>query len=66
MKYSILIQYDEHDKIYIAEIPELQGCVAHGDTPKDAMTELQTAMELWLETAKENSLEIPNPRVYAR
>jgi predicted RNase H-like HicB family nuclease len=66
MKYSILIQYDERDNIYIAAIPELQGCMAHGDSPKEAMSELQTAMELWLETAKENCTEIPHPRVYAR
>ena len=66
MKYSIMIQYDERDGIYVAAIPELQGCAAHGDSPKEAVAQLQTAMELWLETAKENGMEIPNPIIYER
>ena len=63
--YSILIQYDNKDGIYIAKIPELQGCMAHGSTQEDAVREVQTAMELWLETARENDITIPEPLLYA-
>jgi predicted RNase H-like HicB family nuclease len=66
MKHSILIQYDERDNIYVASIPELRGCISHGNTPEDAIAELHTAMELWLETALENGTEIPCPQVYVR
>ena len=64
LKYSILVQYDERDNIYVASVPELQGCMAHGDTPEDAMREIQIALELWLETADEVGENIPNPMVY--
>ena len=60
-KYSFIIQYDEENNIYIASIPELQGCMAHGDTPEDAIREVRIVMEMWLEVAEEKGLEIPKP-----
>ena len=65
LRYSVLIQYDSRDNIYIASIPELQGCMAHGGTPEDAIREIEIAVELWLETAKENNITIPEPMVFA-
>ena len=64
-KYSILIQYDKRDNIYVASIPELQGCMAHGNSQAEALKEIQTAMELWLEVAREVGFEIPEPMMYA-
>ena len=61
LQYSVLIQYDDRDNIYVARIPELSGCMAHGDTPEDAIKEIQVALELWLEVAEEDGLEIPEP-----
>jgi len=63
--YSILIQYDDKDKIYVASIPELQGCIAHGKTPELATKEIMIALELWLEVAKENGSDVPLPSLYA-
>ena len=60
-KYSFIIQYDEDNNIYIASVPELQGCMAHGDTPEDAIREVRIVMEMWLEVAEEKGLEIPKP-----
>ena len=60
-KYSIFIQYDNRDNIYVASIPELQGCMAHGNTPEKAVEEIKTVLEMWLETAKENGVTIPEP-----
>ena len=57
MKHSVLIYYCEIDKIYVAKVPELRGCMAHGDTQKQALQELETAYNLWLEVA----MEIPKP-----
>ena len=60
--YHINIFYSEEDGGYIADIPDLDPCSAFGETPEEALAELQIAKALWLETAKENGLEIPEPR----
>ena len=65
LKYTVVIKYDSRDNVYVASIPELQGCIAHGGTPEDAVKEITTASELWLQTAKENSVEIPVPMMFA-
>ena len=64
LQYSVLIQYDGRDNIYVARIPELGGCMAHGDTQEDAMRELKIALELWIETAKESGIKIPEPTLF--
>ena len=57
----MFIQYDEIDRIYIASVPELQGCMAHGDTPEDAIREVRVVMGMWLEVASEKGLALPKP-----
>ena len=64
LRYSVLIQYDFKDDIYVARIPELQGCMAHGDTYEKAMEEIMVAMKLWLEVAEEHGDVIPRPMMY--
>ena len=51
-KYAIEIFYSEEDEGYISVVPELPGCTAFGKTEEEALEEIKTAMELWLETAK--------------
>ncbi len=63
-KYSVLIQYDETDQIYIASIPELQGCMAHGKTQEEAFREVNIVRDMWIETAKEEGLVIPEPHLF--
>lgn len=60
-KYSVLIQYDKTDKIYVASIPELPGCMAHGNTREQALKEIEIAKELWIETAIEDGQPVPEP-----
>lgn len=60
--YHINIFYSEDDNGYIADIPDLEFCSAFGETPADALRELETAKQLWLEAAKANSKEIPRPK----
>ncbi len=60
-EYSIFIKYDPVDKIYVASVPELPGCMAHGDTKEQALKEIETAKELWIETALEDGQPIPEP-----
>jgi len=60
-KYAIEIFYSNEDEGYIALVPELPGCSAFGKTQEKALAEIKIAMELWLETAKKESREIPEP-----
>lgn len=60
-KYSVIIQYDNTDSIYVASIPELQGCSAHGRTQEEAFKEVCIVRDMWIETAKEKGMQIPEP-----
>jgi len=60
--YDIHIVYDNIDKIYIAEVRELSGCMAHGSTRQEALTNVEVVMSNWIDIANENSWEIPNPK----
>lgn len=60
-EYSIFIKYDPIDKIFVASVPELPGCMAHGDTKEQALKEIEVAKELWIETALEDGQTIPEP-----
>lgn len=60
--YHINIFYSEDDAGYIADIPDLEACSAFGDTPDEALHEVQKAKSLWIEAAKSESKPIPPPR----
>lgn len=61
-KYEIVIYWDNDDKIFVAGVPDLAGCMAHGETRTDAAQNITDAIDLWLETAKEFGDPIPKPR----
>lgn len=61
-KYEIVIYWDDQDKIFVAEVPDLAGCAAHDETQIEAVKNINEAVELWLETAREFGDEIPEPR----
>lgn len=61
-KYEKIIYWSEEDNLYIAEVPELKGCMAHGETEELALKNINEASELWLETARENNFPIPEPK----
>jgi predicted RNase H-like HicB family nuclease len=61
-KYEIVIYWDNDDQIFVAEVPDLSGCMAHGKTRIEAAQQVSEAIELWLETAKEFGDKIPEPR----
>ena len=58
---SASISLDPRDGIYVARVPELENCHTHGSTPEEALAQAKEAIELWLETAKAESIEIPEP-----
>ena len=61
-KYEVIIYWSEEDQVFIAEVPELPGCMAHGSTQEDALASAQDAIQLWLDTAKEFGHPIPAPK----
>jgi len=61
-KYEIIIYWSNEDQVFIAEVPELPGCVAHGQTPNEALANCREAINLWLDTAREVGREIPEPK----
>ena len=61
-KYEIIIYWSDEDRAFIAEVPELSGCTAHGDTYDSALANIQDAMNLWIKTAKEFDEPIPAPK----
>ncbi len=61
-KYEIIIYWSNEDEAFIAEVPELPGCMAHGDVPEDALKNTKEAIQLWIDTAKEFGDTIPEPK----
>jgi len=61
-KYEIIIYWSSEDDAFIAEVPELPGCAAHGPTQQEALTNTQEAIDLWLDTAREFGDPIPEPK----
>ena len=61
-KYEIVIFWSDDDAVFVAEVPDLRGCTAHGDSPAAALDSAQDAIDLWLETAGEFGREIPEPK----
>lgn len=61
-RYHINVFWYSDDECWIADVPDLKPCSAHGDTPAEALAEAEIAIELWVETAKERGISIPEPR----
>jgi len=60
--YHINIFYSEEDGGYIADVPDLESCSAFGDSPAEALRELEKAKKAWLEAAREADKPVPEPR----
>ncbi|MCH7575542.1 MAG: type II toxin-antitoxin system HicB family antitoxin [Candidatus Marinimicrobia bacterium] len=61
-KYEIIIYWNSDDNIFVAEVPELAGCTAHGKTQDDALAKSSEAIRLWIDTAKEFGDPIPEAK----
>ncbi|MBE9124115.1 type II toxin-antitoxin system HicB family antitoxin [Tychonema sp. LEGE 07199] len=62
MKYEIIIYWSEEDQSFIAEVPELPGCAADGQTYQEALQNLEIIMQEWIETANALGRPIPQPK----
>ena len=61
-KYEIIISYSTEDNAYIAEVPELAGCMADGETATQALENVEVVIGEWIETAKVMGREVPEPK----
>ncbi len=61
-KYEIIIYWSNEDQVFVAEVPELPGCMAHGDTKSAALTNADEAIQLWIDTANEFGDQVPEPK----
>lgn len=61
-KYEIIIYWSEEDQAFLAEVPELAGCMADGATYGEALANAEISIREWLETAQELGRDLPLPR----
>jgi predicted RNase H-like HicB family nuclease len=61
-KYETIIYWSNEDEAYLAEVPELPGCMAHGKTYESALANAKEAIQLWIDTALEFGDPIPEPK----
>jgi predicted RNase H-like HicB family nuclease len=61
-RYELIIYWSDEDNSFVAEVPELPGCAADGASYAEAVVNVETAISLWVETARELGRPIPAPR----
>ena len=61
-RYEIILYWSNEDQVFVAETPELPGCMAHGKTEETALANIKEAMSLWLDIARKYGDEIPHPK----
>lgn len=61
-KYEIIIYWSENDNSFVAEVPELPGCMADGKTYSEALNNAEIVIAEWIETAKSLNRNIPTPK----
>ncbi|MEG4516874.1 MULTISPECIES: type II toxin-antitoxin system HicB family antitoxin [unclassified Microcoleus] len=62
MKYELILNWSDEDQVFIAEVPELPGCAADGETYQEALQNLEIIMQEWVETARQLGRSIPQPK----
>jgi predicted RNase H-like HicB family nuclease len=61
-KYEIIIYWSQEDDAFLAEIPELKGCIAHGESYEEALKNVNIVAMEWINIAKEEGWNIPEPK----
>ncbi len=61
-KYEVIIYWSREDQVFVAEVPELPGCSTHGATQEEALTNVNQAIGLWIDTAQEFGDPVPEPK----
>ena len=61
-KYEVIIYWSKDDQAFIAEVPELPGYAADGASYQEALANVETVIQEWIETAKDLGRPIPEPK----
>lgn len=61
-RYHINLFLSDKDACWIADVPDLKPCSAHGSSPAEAIAEVQVVIGLWLDFARDHGHPIPDPR----
>ncbi len=61
-KYEIIIYWSEEDRLFLAEVPELPGCVSDGSTQQKALRNANRVIREWIQVANSIGREIPTPK----
>jgi predicted RNase H-like HicB family nuclease len=61
-KYEVIIYWSDEDNAFVAEVPELAGCMADGATYQEALASAEVVIQEWIETARELGRTIPEPK----
>ncbi len=61
-KYEVIIYWSDEDQLFVADVPELPGCSAHGNSQESALRNAQDAVALWIDTAKQHGDDVPVPK----
>jgi predicted RNase H-like HicB family nuclease len=61
-RYAIVVFWSDEDAAWVADVPDLKSCSASGNSPEEALAEVQVAMKAWLAAAREAGMPIPQPR----
>jgi predicted RNase H-like HicB family nuclease len=62
VKYEVILYWSEDDKAYLAEVPELAGCIADGATYQEALANVEVIVQEWIETARHLGRPVPEPK----
>jgi excisionase family DNA binding protein len=60
-KYEVVIYWDVDDRIFVAEVPNLPGCMAHGKTRRAALASIEVAIDAWIEVTRKAGESVPSP-----
>jgi len=61
-RYEIIIFWSEKDNAFVAEVPELPGCLADGETYREALANAERVIQEWIDTARELGRKVPQPK----
>ena len=62
LRYEVIIYWSDEDDAFVAEVPELPGCMADGSTYQEALANVEVVAREWIETARELGRPIPDPK----
>jgi len=61
-EYQTIIRWSKVDGVYVVNVPELPGCMAHGESREEALRRAREAVDFWIETARDDGRRVPAPR----